>query len=114
MAILHLGSMTLRSMATKPETLLYPFETKPAPHYLKGSVINAAEDCILCGICEKKCPADAIVVSKEERNWSIDRFRCVQCGACIDACPKNCLSMDPAYCPLATQKTVDNIEVEKR
>ena len=81
MGSFKLGGMTLGSLFKKPETLLYPFETKPAPAGLKGHIAIDAADCILCGICAKTCPADAIVVEKKDRTWSIDPFRCVQCGS---------------------------------
>ena len=106
-----LGGMTLGSLFKKPETLLYPFETKPAPAGLKGHIAIDAADCILCGICAKTCPADAIVVEKKDRTWSIDPFRCVQCGSCVRACPKACLSMDPAYTPVATAQSCRVVEV---
>ena len=92
-----LGKMTLKSVFSKPETLLYPTETKPAHEGLKGHIDNDIAKCIFCGICVKTCPADALRVDKEQSLWAIDRFRCVQCGACTRACPKDCLVMEPTY-----------------
>ena len=97
MGSFKLGKMTLRSLFGKPETILYPIETKPAPAGLKGHIDNDIALCILCGICEKTCPAGALTVSKPDGTWAIDRFRCVQCGACTRACPKACLTMLPDY-----------------
>ncbi len=105
MGSFKLGGMTFGSLFKKPETLLYPLETKPAPVGLKGHIVNEVELCILCGICQKTCPAGALTVEKKERTWSIDPFRCVQCGACVRACPKDCLSMDPASTAIATEKS---------
>lgn len=105
MGSFKLGGMTFGSLFKKPETLLYPFETKPAPAGLKGHIALDADRCILCGICAKTCPADAIVVEKKERTWSIDPFRCVQCGSCVRACPKTCLVMDPSYTPIAAAQS---------
>ena len=87
--------MTFGSLFKKPETTLYPFEKKTAPAGLKGTVSNDPTVCILCGICEKRCPCDAIQVVKGERQWIINHFRCVQCQSCILECPKKCLSMIP-------------------
>ena len=78
MGSFKLGGMTFGSLFKKPETVLYPFEQKPAPAGLKGHIENDASACILCGICAKSCPADAIAVEKKERTWAIDPFRCVQ------------------------------------
>ena len=111
MGSFKLGGMTFGSLFKKPETVLYPFEQKPAPAGLKGHIENDASACILCGICMKRCPCDAITVDKPARTWSINRFRCVQCGSCVRECPKDCLTMEPTYTPPATSKHVDSFEV---
>ncbi len=59
---------------------MYPVEQKPPPRGPQGPCDNDVDACILCGICAKRCPCDAIAVDKPARTWSIDRFRCVQCG----------------------------------
>ncbi|MCR5582373.1 MAG: 4Fe-4S dicluster domain-containing protein [Eggerthellaceae bacterium] len=97
MGSFKLGKMTLGSLFKKPETLLYPFETKPAPAGLKGHIENNMKVCILCGICQKACPAHSITVDKKAGTWAIDHFGCVQCGSCVRACPKSCLTMLPTY-----------------
>lgn len=109
-----LGKMTLGGLFKKPETLLYPVQTKTPPPGLKGHVVNDVDTCILCGICQKRCPCGAIVVDKAARTWSIDRFRCVQCGSCVRECPKHCLAMEPTYTPPATVKSVDVVEVPEK
>lgn len=43
--------------------------------------------CIACGLCARKCPADAIRV--EEFLAVIDYERCLSCGACAVACPRH-------------------------
>ena len=48
---------------------------------------------------------------KKERTWAIDPFRCVQCGTCVRVCPKHCLTMDPAYTPIATAKSCRVVHV---
>ena len=108
-----LGKMTLKSLFSKPETVLYPIEKKTPPAGLKGHVTNDVEICILCGICQKRCPAAAIEVDKAARTWSIDRFRCVQCGSCVRECPKQCLAMEPTYEPPAARKHICTLTVEK-
>ena len=76
MGSFKLGGMTFGSLFKKPETVLYPFEQKPAPAGLKGHIENDASACILCGIC-----------------------------------PKHCLTMDPAYTPIATAKSCRVVHV---
>ncbi len=92
-----LAGMTLKSLFGKPETVRYPFETKPVPSGLKGHIENDMTKCILCGICQKTCPADVIGVDRKAGKWTINHFGCVQCGSCVRACPKKCLSMEPSY-----------------
>lgn len=106
--------MTLKGLFTKPETIQYPVQTKPAPKGLKGHIVNDVSTCILCSICQKRCPTGAIEVNKANRVWSINRFRCVQCGSCVRECPKQSLTMDPAYAPCATQKHVEALEVPEQ
>lgn len=107
MGSFKLGKMTLRSLFGKPETVLYPMQTRPQPAGLKGHVANDVKTCILCGICEKRCPTGAIIVDKKGGSWSIDRFRCVQCGSCVRECPKACLTMEPDYAKPSASKGVD-------
>ena len=52
MGSFKLGKMTLRSLFKKPETVLYPVETRPQPEDLKGSVEKKNKKCTLCQICE--------------------------------------------------------------
>ena len=111
MGSFKLGKMTLKSLFGKPETIQYPAEQKTPPPGLKGHVTNNVDACILCGICMKRCPCDAITVDKPARTWSINRFRCVQCGTCVRECPKQCLAMEPTYTPPATEKRSDVFDV---
>ena len=80
MGSFKLGGMTFGSLFKKPETVLYPFEQKPAPAGLKGHIENDASACILC-------------------------------GTCVRVCPKHCLTMDPAYTPIATAKSCRVVHV---
>ena len=45
--------------------------------------------CIACGLCVKKCPADAIHVV--DFHAVIDYERCLSCGACAAACPRHAI-----------------------
>jgi len=53
------------------------------------------ELCVGCGLCAKKCPADAIFIEdceplegKKRPPYYIDQSKCVKCGECIPACGK--------------------------
>ena len=90
-----LGKMTFGSLFKKPETVLYPMQKKEPPRGLKGHVVVDVDTCILCSLCQKRCPCGAIEVDKKARKWTIDHFRCVQCASCVYECPKGSLTMEP-------------------
>lgn len=106
-----LGGMTLGSVFKKPETTCYPFEQRPKYAGMRGSVGIEPEKCILCGICQRACPCDAISVDKKARTWAINRFACVCCSACVHACPKACLAMGVDYTKPAAAKSLHTVEV---
>jgi formate hydrogenlyase subunit 6/NADH:ubiquinone oxidoreductase subunit I len=91
----------LKNVISKPATRMYPYEKRPPMKDARGSLgeINI-NTCIFCGICEKKCPSNAIVVNKAERSWELNRLKCIVCNLCVEACPVKpvkCLHMDEAH-----------------
>lgn len=97
MGSFKLGGMTFGSLFKKPETVMYPVEVKPQPLGLRGSIGIEVDKCILCGICQKSCPCNAITVDKKARTWVINRYSCIQCNMCVNVCPKSCLASLPQY-----------------
>ena len=69
------------------------------------------EECILCGICSKKCPTNCITVDRSKRKWTIERMQCIQCGCCTDVCPKKCLTMEQAYTTPETFKVIHTFDI---
>jgi len=47
--------------------------------------------CVLCGVCAKACPADAITMGAERAEVSQDR--CIGCGVCAHKCPAGALTL---------------------
>jgi ech hydrogenase subunit F len=107
MPYLSIVNTVLRSAVSKPATRLYPFVKRAPYKNTRGSISIDINACIFCGLCQRKCPSQAIEVTKTDKAWQIDRLRCIQCGACVDACPKKCLTMENAYSPSVTKKGVD-------
>lgn len=56
------------------------------------------EQCIACGICQKHCPTDVIVVTKRSKDEGISSVEfdfdyCKGCGMCSNVCPKKAILM---------------------
>ena len=115
MGAFKIAKTVLQSVFKKPATLMYPVVEREWQERTRGSIDIEDEKCILCGICSKRCPADAINVDRKGGTWEIHRMQCIQCGECVEACPKDCLSMNQKYTEPQTEKVVDvhNIEVSK-
>jgi ferredoxin len=60
-----------------------------APHIPKmDKSFFADEKCTSCGICERICPADNIVMTDGRPVWN---GRCEQCFACLQWCPEEAI-----------------------
>jgi formate hydrogenlyase subunit 6/NADH:ubiquinone oxidoreductase subunit I len=92
-----MAGRTMKNLFKKPSTRLYPVQTRQSFHATRGHITINDQTCIFCGICQKKCPTDAISVERKEKTWEIERLRCIACGCCVDACPKDSLSMMDSY-----------------
>jgi formate hydrogenlyase subunit 6/NADH:ubiquinone oxidoreductase subunit I len=110
MAILKIGKMVLGSLFKKPATLMYPVVPRQWQERTRGQIGINIEDCILCGICSKKCPSDALTVDKAAKSWTIERMQCIQCSCCVDVCPKKSLTNAGAYTTPDVIKIVDTFE----
>jgi formate hydrogenlyase subunit 6/NADH:ubiquinone oxidoreductase subunit I len=97
MANLKIGKMVMRSLFNRPATLMYPVVAREYPPETRGHISVDMRICILCGICARKCPTDAITVDRNAKTWSIQRMRCIQCSCCVDLCPKDCLINETSY-----------------
>ncbi len=102
-----MAGKTMKNLFTKPATRLYPVQKRDYNKACRGHIVLNVEVCIFCGICQKKCPADAITVARKEKTWEIQRLRCISCGCCVDACPKDSLSMADTYSPPVTAIDID-------
>ena len=112
MANLKIGNMIMRWFSGKPATLMYPVVPREWKERTRGRIEIELDACIFCGICAKKCPADAITVIREAKSWSIERMGCVQCSACVEVCPKKCLLNVSGYTKPDTEKLVDTFAEE--
>jgi len=93
----HLAKIALKSLFSKPATRRYPFEVREAYKHTRGQIAIEINQCIYCGICQRKCPTAALAVDRQAKSWTIDRLRCISCRACVGVCPKSCLTMKNSY-----------------
>jgi formate hydrogenlyase subunit 6/NADH:ubiquinone oxidoreductase subunit I len=77
----------LKRVVSKPSTRKYPKERPKIPEGFRGKVTWNKETCIFCMLCSLNCPANAIMIDREKKEWRIDHGRCVRCGRCEDLCP---------------------------
>ena len=55
-------------------------------YYDKGELRYVDDYCILCGMCAKACPVEAITFTD---HIEVDEEKCIGCGACAEKCPKH-------------------------
>ncbi len=47
------------------------------------------DNCVYCGMCEKACPTQAIVIDRKNKYSYVSNYDCVQCNKCNDVCKKD-------------------------
>ena len=114
MKTFRIAKVLFKSLFKKPATLMYPVVQREWQERTRGSIDLYSEACILCGICARRCPADAIEVDRKAGTWTIHRMQCIQCGECVAACPKKCLGMNNQYTEPQAEKVVDTYEIEQK
>ena len=114
MATFRIGKVVLKSLFKKPATLMYPVVPREWQERTRGQVGIHEQDCIACGICAQKCPANAITVDRNKRTWTIQRMQCIQCNCCVEVCPKSCLVMENQYPEPGGEKLVHTFQIPKK
>ena len=107
MGVFKIGKNIISSLFSKPATLMYPVIPRVYPAITRGQIKIDIESCVLCGICQKKCPTHAITVDRKKKEWAIERMQCIQCNCCVEVCPVKCLVMNNQYSAPSTSKTRD-------
>ena len=108
MNMINFTKTAMKNLFSKPATRPYPFVKREYPERTRGAVSIDINACVFCGLCSKKCPANAISVDRPGKTWSIERFGCIQCGYCVESCPKKCLSMIQEYPEPGEKKRTDS------
>jgi ech hydrogenase subunit F len=98
-SIFTLAKTVFKWLFSKPATLMYPVVPRDFFDKTRGHIDNDIQKCILCGLCERRCPAQALKVSKEKKTWEIDYARCIICNFCVEVCPVRSLRTEKTYSP---------------
>ncbi len=97
MSLLRMSKTLFKNLFHGPYTVLYPIKQKDKYERTRGKIGIDIDNCIFCGMCERRCPTGAIKVEKGKTSWSIERLQCIQCNYCNEVCPKKCLRMENEY-----------------
>lgn len=90
----NMFQLITKNFFNKPVTRAYPLQPeREAFERSRGQIVFDNQNCIYCGICMRKCPADAIIVDRKENKWELNEFRCIICGECVQSCPKKSITM---------------------
>ena len=89
----------MRNLVSRPATTKYPNVSADIPKGNRGRLDWDMEKCILCGLCQKRCPTLAVTMDKNVGTISLQVHRCISCGVCAEICPKSAIGMSRDYSP---------------
>jgi formate hydrogenlyase subunit 6/NADH:ubiquinone oxidoreductase subunit I len=95
-------------LVRKPATVMYPVERLTPPDRFRGRMVYDPEDCSLCGLCQRDCPADVIKVVRKrvERedgsketvgHVEFEMDRCIFCGQCAYSCHQGSITFSKEF-----------------
>jgi formate hydrogenlyase subunit 6/NADH:ubiquinone oxidoreductase subunit I len=96
----RMAAEVLRNVIRKPATVLYPAERQEMPRDFRGKIRFIAARCVGCKLCQKDCPANALVIEKvgDKRFQAVFHLdRCIFCAQCVDSCNKEAMESTPEY-----------------
>ncbi|MCR5775735.1 MAG: 4Fe-4S dicluster domain-containing protein [Lachnospiraceae bacterium] len=97
MSFVNFTKTELKNLFKKPATEKYPEGPATYKETTRGHIVNNMDTCVLCSVCQMRCPTRAITVDRKAQTWTIRPFSCIQCRRCVDNCPKKSLSMAKEY-----------------
>lgn len=109
----NMFQLITRNLFNKKKTRLFPIAAeRSAFERSRGRIVLDANTCVLCSLCARRCPADAITVDRKDGKWELNAFKCIVCGECVAACPKKSISMNNDRRHAAQNKEIVTHKVE--
>jgi Pyruvate/2-oxoacid:ferredoxin oxidoreductase delta subunit len=65
-----------------------------APQRSNYRAVIDSETCIACGVCQERCPVDAIADDENSKS-KVERAKCIGCGVCVIGCPVRAIELAP-------------------
>lgn len=100
LSYLYLLPHLLRTMFTKPITVLYPYGPLELPQAYRGSIRIDLDSCVGCGMCARDCSSSALEVERLHQGGVriVHYFdRCGGCGQCVLSCRQGAIRLEPAF-----------------
>lgn len=110
----NMFSIIFKNFINKPVTRLYPVKNRQPFKRTRGRIYFDEDNCIYCGMCQRRCPADAITVDRNTKTWELNAFRCIICGECVNCCPKKTIKMTNERRSTSTEKKIITIKKEEK
>ena len=114
MAFANFTKTELKNLFRKPATEKYPDGPATFKEATRGHIANNMDTCVLCSVCQMRCPTGAITVDRKAQTWTIRPFSCIQCRRCVDNCPKKSLSMEKEYTKPGIEKSQMVFELSEK
>ncbi len=106
----------LKNAASRPCTLIYPFEKREMPKGSRGRHNYDEAKCTGCGMCSRVCPSFAIELKglgPKCEGLRINLGACLFCQQCEESCPTGAIMLTTDY-ELAVINKADEILDFKR
>jgi hydrogenase-4 component H len=90
----------LKNAASKPCTLLYPFEKREMPKGCRGRHNYDEAKCTGCGMCSRVCPSFAIELKglgPKCEGLRVNLGACLFCQQCEESCPTGAIWLTTEY-----------------
>jgi ech hydrogenase subunit F len=87
----------IRNLFGGPATRMYPVAVREPFPGARGQVEFNEDLCDMCGLCARRCPAVAIDLDKEKKEWILYPDRCIVCEVCAESCNRDAITIEAKW-----------------